>query len=34
MTAVIDAVYAGLLAIACAAVIVAALLFSFGALYQ
>jgi len=34
MTAVIEAVYAGLLAIACAAVAVAALLFAFGALYQ
>jgi len=34
VTAVLDALYAGLLAIACAAVAVAALLYAFGALYQ
>jgi hypothetical protein len=33
MTALIEAAYAGLLAIACAAVVVAALLYAFGALF-
>jgi hypothetical protein len=33
MNALIEAAYAGLLAIACAAVVVAALLYAFGALF-